>query len=1031
MTMQPVGVALTTSGEASFLSALNSATKAVQSFAGQSEQSSKSVSMLGDIITGAFIGNMAVQAVNAITGAIFNLGNQALSSAEEMQKLRISLESLAAREIMKSGGVTDMTQAFKEAGPVTENLMRQIRDLSLVSPFEYQDVIQVFRMNMAFGQTSETSIGLTKAILDMASAGGHGAYMMQRVAYNFSQMAMTGRVTMRDVRDLALAGVDLAAVFRDELGMSIQEVDTQLKGGKMTFEEVSKAFVEYADKNFGGAAARMSQTLSGLKSSFNDLLTFTSIDVLGPALERITAAANNLFAALRQIVDAGVLKDIGTLFDQMIGIFVAKAPEMPAATDQALIDIRTQFQDAALDAVEWGANIVTSLAEGMIMGVSAVVSAIGYISGVIASWLMGHSPPKALPDLPDWGKGAMVEYLKGFTEADFSVLDSIQGPLKQILSLTGNESAFAGISEGLAQALSGKGVPSNLFSDVAGATGPFADELNKLIKSQLELSSATDAVKASEEALNKARQDEINAFRAVDSEINKYNEMLRKGASKDELRAQKDLVNGKAKDASASRKARVQAESDYEIAQKNLKLMQDQVKLQDQLIKQLIELSQRSKDAAGGGLGGITPPVLTPGMPSIDKSPLEKSLEELGWTFKYKITQIFAQMKADIQTAWDNSAIGNLWEQVAKLLGLDQKDPLGDFLGLDQQGPQDGGLKQFFESVFGVKPETAQALTDLFTQVGDFFQKVFTKENIQRIAQAAGFVGGLVGSIGLLALVIGIATNPWAWLIGAIATTIALWPQITEGANLLATAFSTNLTTGLKAFWGGLNDLSVAITVWGVRKIRELGVVIAEWLQKEAPDFVDWLTKITAPDGPLATMKDWFDKIVTSIGNMTTNILDLLKDPAKGLKTWYDTFTADAPGFKSVIDGIAGAFKGVSDFIGGVVKGIQDVIDGFEKLRELNLGQFESHSPTPFEMGLRGISDAMREMTRQDLPRMDSELRRAGRVSHPINAASIQASQSSAGNLTMNMGGVVINDKMDRAVFETWVRRVVSDALGA
>ena len=92
-----------------------------------------------------------------------------------------------------------------------------------------------------------------------------------------------------------MVGLDLAVVFSDQLGMSVEEVNAALENGSITMKEVSDAFVNYASVNFAGAAERMSMTASGLQSSFQDLFYFISTDLLSSGLETVTGYLQDFF----------------------------------------------------------------------------------------------------------------------------------------------------------------------------------------------------------------------------------------------------------------------------------------------------------------------------------------------------------------------------------------------------------------------------------------------------------------------------------------------------------------------------------------------------------------------------------------------------------------------------------------------------------------------------------------------------------------------------------------------------------------
>lgn len=85
----------------------------------------------------------------------------------------------------------------------------------------------------------------------------------------------------------------------------------------------------------------------------------------------------------------------------------------------------------------------------------------------------------------------------------------------------------------------------------------------------------------------------------------------------------------------------------------------------------------------------------------------------------------------------------------------------------------------------------------------------------------------------------------------------------------------------------------------------------------------------------------------------------------------------------TVLPPIQGAFEGISDAISGVVDWLGDLAD---RIRNLELPDWLTPgSPTPFETGLRGIADAMGELTRVNLPQFGQGLQ-AGGLGAPAGA---------------------------------------------
>jgi len=292
------------------------------------------------------IGNVLARGLEGIGRGITNVARAAFSGATDLQNLTIALETLAARELVAAGKARTLGGALREAGPIAEGLKRQLRDLALTSPFEAQQVQDAFRVQMAFGATGESAVELAGAVLDTGAALGLTNVQIGRMSYNLAQALQKQDLSSMNLRQLRMTGLDLADVFSNQLGMSIKEVEEALESGEMTAATVSQAFVKYANENFGGSAARMSKTFSGLKSSVKDLLYYSGADLLTPLLEQVTGFLAKGFDQARAWVESGALTKIGEQIGEVVGMVIGNLPLMFEAVGSLL---QGDFVDALYD----------------------------------------------------------------------------------------------------------------------------------------------------------------------------------------------------------------------------------------------------------------------------------------------------------------------------------------------------------------------------------------------------------------------------------------------------------------------------------------------------------------------------------------------------------------------------------------------------------------------------------------------------------------------------------------------------------
>lgn len=269
--------------------------------------------------------------VQTAKARLAEMENQYAKIGGQMDELRAKEGKLVTVQDTIRVNTMAMGDALTGAGPKAEELKNKLRDLSLISPFEFEMLANVMRANLAFGATTENVIPLTKAITDMGAGLGLTGEQFDRMSYNLAQALLAGDLTMQNLRQLRMVGLDLAEVFESELGMSIKEVDAALKSGKLTMEDVSASFMNYVENNFGGAAERLSKTWGGLQSSFADLKFFAGIDILGPGLEVLTEALGGLFDKGRELLEGGTFKKIGEEFGKLASALLSG--DVPGTVD--------------------------------------------------------------------------------------------------------------------------------------------------------------------------------------------------------------------------------------------------------------------------------------------------------------------------------------------------------------------------------------------------------------------------------------------------------------------------------------------------------------------------------------------------------------------------------------------------------------------------------------------------------------------------------------------------------------------------
>lgn len=333
---------------------------------------------------GGALGNMGQIAGGIIGAGIFTkladevveFGKKAVGATADFQAMQVGLESLLAREIVNAKTATEswkdagatftggMSDALAIAQKSSGALMESLAQIAILSPYESSTVTQTYRMGMAFGYTSKESEKFTKAMLNVAAGVGADNGMLDRMAYNFAQIRLQGKVTAMDVRQLALAGFDLTGVLKyvgKQIGVNIKDhndFNAALESGKITWAEFNDLFAQYADENFGGASERMSRTLKGLRSTLNDVLVLSMPKILGPSAEIFTKFANKILNKFLDLRNSGKLDEWGTALATGTDKFITGLETLPGRIQSTITSVQNlSFGDILKGTDTWTNNI--------------------------------------------------------------------------------------------------------------------------------------------------------------------------------------------------------------------------------------------------------------------------------------------------------------------------------------------------------------------------------------------------------------------------------------------------------------------------------------------------------------------------------------------------------------------------------------------------------------------------------------------------------------------------------------------------
>ena len=684
MTLQKEGVLLTAEGSSQFITQLDKATASLGKFAktadgvgptaqkasaGLSGLGESSKGLLGNLSKLGSIGGLAKGALGtagiAAIGATAAIGGLAVSvgalgkalaglatETAPIQGIAAQFGNLTQAVEGGTGGMLSALRAGSMGMIAQRDLMKQFNDAAALVSTQFAE-----RLPDALGLLSKVALG----------TGEDMGFLLDSLTKGVGRVSPAILDNLKIQVGVAEATQRASVMFGKEAD-ALTKLEQQTAIMDITLEKLREKFGDMPD------ATLTAQAQLGVFSARMQDIKDTLGQFLLPAFASFLGHVNRLAGAFLQLISEGgglepLLIRVGAALS-IVGDAFGKAVDWVVDFVESLnVDASNGFMDFVDSAFEWGVNIVTSLADGMTQAATTVLDvAMQAIENALSFWLAPGSPPKVAPQLRNWGVDYMGELLGGMTEADWGVLEGIQGPLKKVLE----GPAFAEASKAISESLVA-GDRAGALDTIRKQTGAFGGELAELAQRQFELADATMAVEDAEKQLEAARQQQLASQQKVSEATATYNELLREGASAEILDAQLARINAAEQERDSAATA---SEDQLRLAQERKSDAEDEISLQQQIVDELLAyndaLTERAVARTPKGKGGAATPVeaaaIAPRGGGIDIAGRIGAAIDAA---KGQLKEKFAGLFAPLGEAWDTglAEIGKKWDAFVLLLG--------------------------------------------------------------------------------------------------------------------------------------------------------------------------------------------------------------------------------------------------------------------------------------------------------------------------------------------------------------------------
>lgn len=220
-----------------------------------------------------------------------SFGNKVSEVGQKLNKLSMALVGIGAIGVKYNADLERYTTAFSTflgSAEKGEQAVQNIINSSKNSPFNTSSLVKANQLLITTGISAEDSAKTIEALANAVALTGGDDYTLERMASNLQQIQNVGKASAMDIRQFAMAGIDVYGILAETMGKTTQEI----KDMDISYQDLAKALQKASSeggKYYKGQEA-MADTLYGklnkLKKTFTESLG-KLVESLMPTIEKV------------------------------------------------------------------------------------------------------------------------------------------------------------------------------------------------------------------------------------------------------------------------------------------------------------------------------------------------------------------------------------------------------------------------------------------------------------------------------------------------------------------------------------------------------------------------------------------------------------------------------------------------------------------------------------------------------------------------------------------------------------------------
>lgn len=266
------------------------------------------------------------------------------------------------------------------------SMVSQLKKFAAETPFEFSDLAKGSQTLLSFGTSADKLMPTLKMLGDV-SQGNKERFDALTLA--FAQVSSAGKLSGQDLLQMVNAGFNPLQVMAQKSGKSMAELRDEMGKGKISADDVAKAFQDATGKGgqFYNAMEAQSKTFNGQLSTLKDnAMQFLGNITQGftdslkdTALPMVNGWMTQLSDAFQQGGISGVVSTLGTVLAEACNQIAQQAPGIIDMAVSLIQSFLSGIQQNSGQLATAAVNIATSLISGIISAGPQIISTGGQL----------------------------------------------------------------------------------------------------------------------------------------------------------------------------------------------------------------------------------------------------------------------------------------------------------------------------------------------------------------------------------------------------------------------------------------------------------------------------------------------------------------------------------------------------------------------------------------------------------------------------------------------------------------------------